>query len=134
MTEGAPKLDLRPDHWAIVRDILAAQIPERTVLAFGSRARRTAKAHSDLDLAILGDGPLPIDRMAALREAFEDSDLPFKVDLVDWQGVEARFREVIRRDAVTVQQPAEAKAPMQPSLGMSESTTEIGLINHEELG
>ena len=117
MTEGAPKLDLRPDHWVIVRDILAAEIPERAVLAFGSRACWTAKAHSDLDLAILGDGPLPLDRMAALREAFEDSDLPFKVDLVDWHGVEARFREAIRRDSVTVQQGAEAKAPTPPTCG-----------------
>jgi type I restriction enzyme S subunit len=132
LTEGAPNLDLRPDHWAIVRDILAAEIPERAVLAFGSRARWTAKAHSDLDLAILGDGPQPLDRMAALREAFEDSDLPFKVDLVDLHGVEARFREAIRREAVTVQQGAEARAPTPPtcgSLGMADEWTELTLAD-----
>jgi type I restriction enzyme S subunit len=68
--------------------------------------------------------------MAALREAFEDSDLPFKVDLVDLHGVEARFREAIRREAVTVQQGAEARAPTPPtcgSLGMASEWHEATL-------
>jgi type I restriction enzyme S subunit len=103
MTAPMPKLDLQPQHWAMVRDILATQIPDREVIAFGSRARGSAKPHSDLDLAVLGDDPLGLHNMAELKEAFEESDLPFKVDIVDWAQTDARFREVIRRDAVRVQ-------------------------------
>ncbi|NEW87965.1 nucleotidyltransferase domain-containing protein [Rhodopseudomonas sp. WA056] len=103
MTPPMPKLDLRPEHRAMVHDILATQIPDRDVVVFGSRARGNAKPHSDLDLAVLGDDPLGLHKMAELKEAFEESDLPFKVDVVEWARTDARFREVIRRDAVRVQ-------------------------------
>ena len=105
MSEAVPCLDLRPDHWAIVRDILSRQIPDRKVLAFGSRATWTAKEHSDLDLAILGDAPLSLEETSALAESFTESDLPFKVDLVDWTKIDETFRSIIRRDGLPVQVP-----------------------------
>lgn len=103
MTETAPPVDLRPDHWAIVRDVLQQHIPERKVLAFGSRATWTAKEYSDLDLAILGDETLPLSTTSALKEGFSVSDLPFKVDLVDWMSIDEAFRDIIYRDGVEVQ-------------------------------
>jgi type I restriction enzyme S subunit len=102
VSETAPRLDLRPDHWAIVRRILRRHVPDRKVLAFGSRATWTAKDYSDLDLAILGDEPLPLDAMSALAEGFRESDLPFKVDLVDWARVDDTLRDVIRHEGVEV--------------------------------
>ncbi|MGF1640346.1 MAG: nucleotidyltransferase domain-containing protein, partial [Rhodospirillales bacterium] len=84
MTTEAPAIDVRPDHWKIVRRILRRHVPERDVWAFGSRVTGAAKPHSDLDLAIIGDRPLPLAASAALAEAFSDSDLPWKVDIVDW--------------------------------------------------
>jgi type I restriction enzyme S subunit len=103
VSETAPRLDLRPDHWAIVRRILRRHVPDRKVLAFGSRATWTAKDYSDLDLAILGDEPLSLDAMSALAEGFRESDLPFKVDLVDWARIDEAFRNIVRRDGVYVQ-------------------------------
>ena len=105
MRETAPPVDLRLDHWAIVRSVLRQHVPNREVLAFGSRATWTAKNYSDLDLAILGDEQLPLDVSSALAEAFSESDLPFKVDLVDWSRIEDTFRNIIRRDGVTLQIP-----------------------------
>ncbi len=105
MKDPAPRLDLRPDHWAIVRDVLQLHVPDREVLAFGSRATWTAKNHSDLDLAILGNKPLPLNAASALAEGFGESDLPFKIDLVDWARVDEAFRDIIRRDGVAVQVP-----------------------------
>ena len=106
MSETAPLLDLRPDDWDIVCSVLRQHVPDREVLAFGSRATWTAKNYSDLDLAILGDEPLPLDVSSALAEAFSESDLPFKVDLVDWARIDKTFRRIIRRDGLTVQIPA----------------------------
>ena len=103
MSEASPRLDLRPDHWAIVLDILRQHVPDRKVLAFGSRATWTAKDYSDLDLAILGDEPLSLDAISAMAEGFGESNLPFKVDLVDWATVDETFRDVIRRNGVEVQ-------------------------------
>ena len=81
-------IDLRPDHAERVREILAARLPPGvTVHVFGSRAKWTAKTHSDLDLALKRDAPLPSSLLAELAEAFSESDLPFKVDVVDWRAV-----------------------------------------------
>ena len=106
MSKSAPPLDLRPDDWDIVCSVLRQHVPDREVLAFGSRATWTAKNYSDLDLAILGDEPLPLDVSSALAEAFNESDLPFKVDLVDWARIDKTFRKIIRRDGLNVQTPA----------------------------
>ena len=84
MSVPLPDVDLRPDHWAIVRDALRRHVPDREVLAFGSRATWTAKDYSDLDLAIMGEEPLSLRAASALNEALVESDLPFRVDIVDW--------------------------------------------------
>lgn len=103
MTTTLPPIDIRPDHWQIVRRILRRQVPGYAVWAFGSRATRTAKPYSDLDLAIIGDRPLPLFVCAALAQAFSESDLPWKVDIIDWATTDAPFREVIAASKVVVQ-------------------------------
>ena len=127
MTETAPPIDLRPDHWAILRDVLRRHIPDRKVLVFGSRAAWTAKDYSDLDLAILGTDPLPVSTISALAEGFSDSDLPFKVDLVDWMSIDEAFRDIIRRDGVAVQAPTERsiKAYNAPTSLLARRESEI---------
>ena len=105
MSRTAPGVDLRPDHWAIVCSILRQHGPDREVLAFGSRATWTAKDYSDLDLAIMGDEPLTRDATSALAEGFGESNLPFKVDVVDWAKIDDIFRNIVRRDGVAVQVP-----------------------------
>ena len=107
MKAEARRIDLKPDHWSIVCAILRECVPDRTVLAFGFRATRTAKEYSDLDLAVLGDEPLSLDTSSCLTEGFSESDLPFKVDLVDWAKIDEAFRQVIRRDGVALQVPTE---------------------------
>ncbi|MGH8626362.1 MAG: hypothetical protein ACREYC_14210 [Gammaproteobacteria bacterium] len=37
-----------------------------------------------------------VSRYADLQEAFSESELPFKVDIVDWSAASESFREVIR--------------------------------------
>ena len=95
-------LDIRPDHLKIVQDILQKCVPEREVWAFGSRAKWLAKEYSDLDLCILGKTPLSFRTLGLLEEAFEDSDLPYKVDVVDWATTSESFRQIIERDKVVV--------------------------------
>ncbi len=84
--------------------ILRSLVPGGEVWAFGSRATGSAKPYSDLDLALIGETPLPLDTLAALREAFSESDLPWKVDLVDWATTNATFRKLIEARRVVVQQ------------------------------
>ncbi|CAE6821947.1 restriction endonuclease subunit S [Xanthomonas arboricola pv. juglandis] len=98
-----PNIDIRPDHWQIVRDILHKHVPHYEVWAFGSRAKWLAKQYSDLDLAIITDQPLSLAVSAALADDFSESDLPWKVDIVDWAATSEAFRQIIERDRVVVQ-------------------------------
>jgi type I restriction enzyme S subunit len=98
-----PPIAVFEGEWLIIRNILRAHAPDCTVWAFGSRATGRAKQYSDLDLAINGNKPLGIDLAAQLTEAFAESDLPYKVDIVDWITVSESFRKAIERDRVVVQ-------------------------------
>ena len=102
-----PLIDIRPDLWVIVRDILHKHVPQCEVWAFGSRAQWNAKQYSDLDLAVITQTPMSLQVSGALAEDFAESDLPFKVDVVDWATTSASFREIIERDKVVVQQVIE---------------------------
>ncbi len=100
---GTPPIDIRPDHWNIVRDILRQHVPRHEVWAFGSRAKHTAKRYSDLDLAVITAAPLASAVMTALIDDFCESDLPWKVDVLDWATTSEVFRQIIAREKVVVQ-------------------------------
>lgn len=87
-------------EWALVRSILTAWLPGREVRFFGSRARGTPKPYSDLDLVIMGDTPTDLSTLGQLQEAFASSDLPWRVDVVDWATTSAEFRAHIATQSV----------------------------------
>ncbi len=99
-----PHIDIRPDLWVIVRDILDKHVPQCEVWAFGSRAKWKAKQYSDLDLAVITKEPMSFNLSGALTDDFAESDLPFKVDMVDWASTSVSFRKIIEQDKVVVQQ------------------------------
>ena len=101
-----PGIDIKPAEWEIVRGILRAHVPACEVWAFGSRARRQARRYSDLDIAIVPPAPLARGVRAAVAEAFTESDLPWKVDVLDWTEIDANFRTAIARDRVLLQRGA----------------------------
>jgi predicted nucleotidyltransferase len=95
-------IDLRPRDLESVCRILADHVPDREVWAFGSRVGGAAKEFSDLDLAILGDAPLAAAVLADLQEAFRESDLPFKVDVIDWATTQDHFRRIIEAQYIVL--------------------------------
>lgn len=90
-------IDLSPQQLAEVRRILIDHIPGRKVWAFGSRISGSAKPFSDLDLAIMGAEPVDFRTLSALKDAFAESNLPFRVDLVEWATTAENFRQIIRQ-------------------------------------
>ncbi|MDD2725311.1 MAG: nucleotidyltransferase domain-containing protein [Methylovulum sp.] len=98
-----PKLDLSPQDWDEVRQILKTHVPDYAVWAFGSRVTGKAKPYSDLDLAIITQQPLSLSVIAALNEAFDESNLAIRVDIVDWAAISEEFQKIIGRDKVVVQ-------------------------------
>ena len=91
-------IDVSPTNLETVRQILQQHVPELEVRAFGSRGGWTARETSDLDLALMTDARLDIGKMVALKAAFTKSNLPFRVDIVDWASTSASFRRVIEMD------------------------------------
>ena len=104
-----PLIDISPENWRIVQETLQRHVPDREVWAFGSRAKWTAKEYSDLDIAVIGDEPLSLGVMAELNEAFQESALPFKVDVVDWAAIRPTFRTVVEKDRVVLATPSHHK-------------------------
>ena len=97
------KIDISPEQLAIVQGILKDNLPKGTLAwAFGSRVTWTAKPFSDLDIALEGTEPLAPDVLIDLEEAFEASDLPWKVDVIDLNAVSPEFRAIVERQRVPV--------------------------------
>ena len=89
-------IDISPAHFKMVKHILNIHVPNYEVWAFGSRVTGTAKPYSDLDLVIITETPLPILDTAKLALDFSESDLPFKVDVLDWASLSKEFKKIIQ--------------------------------------
>jgi predicted nucleotidyltransferase len=87
-------LQIEDSHREILRRCLAPISSD--VFVFGSRSKGTAKPLSDLDLVIMGE----VDKhlLSQVREGLEESNLPYKVDIVLWSEISASFQNQIQRD------------------------------------
>lgn len=77
---------------------------------FRSRATGRTRRYSDLDLAIDAGRQLTLDEIAQLSEAFSDSDLLYRVDLVDWHNVDDHWRQMISAERVPLTEAAHPDA------------------------
>ena len=48
-----------------------------------------------MDLAVVGTVKLEQHALYDLREAFEESDLPIRIDVLDWHAISPEFQAVI---------------------------------------
>ena len=77
---------------------LDACLPKDLIVsAFGSRATGLGlKDHSDLHLLVDSPIELPLIILANLREALNESDLPFSVDILERQDASDSFLSAIK--------------------------------------
>ncbi|MBF0491209.1 MAG: nucleotidyltransferase domain-containing protein [Deltaproteobacteria bacterium] len=90
-------IDLPQTTLKTIQNILKTRLPQAEVRAFGSRVMGTAKPYSDLDLVILDSQKLGLNTLATLKEAFQESNIPIRVDVLDWNAISPEFREVIEK-------------------------------------
>lgn len=88
------KLAIEHRHYNIVMNILA-KYPFK-FYAFGSRVKGNARPLSDLDLCV--DGNIPGNVLTHIDEDFEESDLPFKVDILQLNSLSEAFYTSIKND------------------------------------
>lgn len=88
----------------IISDILRKFVPCCEVRVFGSRYNGNAKKYSDLDLAIVSKDTSDSNVISDMKDAFEESDLPYRVDLLDWNTISPEFKKVIEESGFEVLQ------------------------------
>lgn len=87
-------IDLTADQLRQVLVLIKRHLPDTSVWAYGSRVKWTSRPESDLDLVVFS-GPEQSDQISELREAFDESNLPFRVDVLVWDDLCESFREEI---------------------------------------
>ena len=97
----ASAIDLTVGQRQMVLALLNRHLPNTTVWAYGSRVKWTSHSASDLDLVAFSK-PKQSARVAELREAFDESNLPFRVDLFVWDDVPESFRKRIEAEHVVL--------------------------------
>lgn len=102
MSNELKEIDLTQNQRKTVNELLKQYLPHTEVWAYGSRVKFTSKPQSDLDMVAFATHENKAS-ISKLKEAFEESSLPFRVDLFVWDEVPAQFHKNIKRDKVILQ-------------------------------
>ena len=94
-------IDVTADQRKTLLALLKRHLPNTTAWVYGSRVKWTSRPQSDLDLVVFTT-PDQERRVSDLREAFEESNLPFRVDLFVWDAVPEQFRKQIEAEHVVL--------------------------------
>ncbi len=94
-------IDITTEQRKTLLALLERDLPGTTAWVYGSRVKWTARPESDLDLVVFTT-PAQERRVSDLRDAFEESSLPFRVDLFVWDGIPEQFRERIEAEHVVL--------------------------------
>ncbi len=92
-TTGHPAAENAAADLAQIKTILTHALSGKSCTAylFGSRAAGTAQPASDFDIAVLADVDISRE-LSVARAMLDESNFPFKVDVVDLQFVAPSFR------------------------------------------
>jgi predicted nucleotidyltransferase len=74
------------------------------VMIFGSRALQKNRPYSDVDICLKASKPVPFSVLSQLSEELEDSDIPYRVDLVDFHSMSFQFKQVAMKKIINLNQ------------------------------
>lgn len=86
-------------HYEIIKNILK-NYPYQ-FYAFGSRVKGTNTKFSDLDLCYKDN--ITLNMLSHIKEDFEESNLPFEIDLIDWSNCTESFKQMIEKEIVPLE-------------------------------
>ncbi|MCX7114516.1 MAG: nucleotidyltransferase domain-containing protein [Gammaproteobacteria bacterium] len=89
-------INIKAKDLQTIKTILKHFIPNTPVWVFGSRITAHAKPYSDLDMVIKGKDLIPQQVYYQIKDALEESDLPFRVDVLDWHRISPAFQNIIQ--------------------------------------
>lgn len=92
-----------PSRWIDQVRHMTLQLVDRdefAVFLFGGRARQADKMHGDIDVGIWGMGPVPQELLIKLYDVIDESDVPLKVDFVDFSIADETFKKIALKNIV----------------------------------
>ena len=95
------KLFIKPEHLKMLTDIFDSYCPKAEIWGYGSRIKGEAHSGSDLDLAVknFNDENLHI---WELKELVQESNIPFLVDINEFDKLPKSFQDEILKDYVII--------------------------------
>ena len=80
--------------------VISALIPEARIYLFGSRARGTNAERADIDIALDAGHPLPQRDVDEIGSMFRESNIMYKIDIVDFHQVSNAMRDEILKERI----------------------------------
>ena len=118
-------IDITTEDRKTVLALLRRHLPGTAAWVYGSRVKWTSRPQSDLDLVVFAT-PEQRRQVGDLREAFEESNLPFRVDLFVWDQVPESFREHIEAQRVVLTAERTPPPSRPPNVGHEWTSINLG--------
>ncbi len=93
------KLFIEPEYLKMLIDIFDKYCPNAEIWAYGSRIKGEAHSGSDLDLVVKSFNSDNI-YLFELKELINDSNIPFLVDIHEFDELPKSFQDEIKKDYV----------------------------------
>lgn len=93
-------MDLDEKYKNKIISILSALFPRTKIYLFGSRARKTNREFSDIDIALDAGRPLDNIDVGEARDMLAESNVPYKIDVLDLQSVPEEMKKIILKEGV----------------------------------
>lgn len=94
-------IDLDIKYINFIKKDISKYLSNFEIYLFGSRAKGTARKYSDIDIAILSDELTP-DIKLKLEANFENSTLPYKIDIIDLKTISHEFKDLIKDSLIKI--------------------------------
>lgn len=94
-------IDLEKKYINFIKNTISSMIHNYKLYIFGSRAKNRAKKYSDIDLAIDSQELTPQIK-TKLEFTFENSTLPYEVDIINLNDIDNKFKDLIQKDFIKI--------------------------------
>ena len=83
----------------ILLTVIKQYIPDTEIWVFGSRVHgKNLKPFSDIDIVLISSQPIPLSLFTKFCDALEESDIPYKVDVLQWAECFLSLQNIIKQN------------------------------------
>ena len=94
-------IDLEQKYIEFIKETVSSMLHNYKLYIFGSRVKNRAKKYSDIDLAIDSQELTPQTK-SKLEATFDNSTLPYEVDIINLNDIDNKFKDLIQKDLIEI--------------------------------